>query len=837
MRRTLWIAISVLVLAMAASGADQPPPPTSAPFAAGAPEGRPPASEQRVTAATEAFASALDASEKSIPKKRLSLDAILETALAIYLSAGYSSPYVDTSAYKGFLPKLVGQQIAGAILRGEKGYRWLPDSYGFSLLDPYRETLRVKSKARAYDTAFWAVEQTAIRDYPASLRLARAFKDQSYRAKALCVVAGARIAYGHADEALQAYGEAVSLADTELTAGEVGASILDSAGALSKGQPEKCRKLLAMAEPLLTRVSWKGKDEQTQNLGRQVIIEFAKLKAEADPTGAQNYLDAIPDSRGRACAYLLVATDLAQAQPQVSEQLITEADSIAKNKMDKQGQAVVSTVKAWCQLARSIQQGEEGIEQLALLYLRTEPDAMMKATRMCGLLEAVTRNSEDLTKAKAWVDYPMIIELVGAIVHVYAQARDQEKDAYYAVSEYGRFHDNPYWEQVRTTERISCLLWGSAVVAANRIDPELAKKGMDLVQAVCTKVPEVSALSMAGTISMAQAASGEADKAKYLDAAVASWDGLRKSGLKGWKKELLADGAYNRRKSECLNQTYRNLAPALAAMDFGKALKMVDDTMNRYVNLGAFASSLSATDPTIAVRIISEYPAGVDRAAADRCLAGIVAGEDPDKGIEVFLQAQKQCSSAPCLHEGENRDWDNEASARDLSTLVTVLVGKDPAKAQSFVSSLKDPYQRCQSGRLLACKLHESSAEAGDKAFKTAIDDLSSIKDPESRFQATADMAVSVARYDTGQGMALANGIEDPAQRSWARALIAAKLDGTDQARFEELLRSAQSDLPSIKDPKRRAYASYTVARAWLGAEKDRMIAEADAPVFPARPW
>ena len=175
--------------------------------------------------------------------------------------------------------------------------------------------------------------------------------------------------------------------------------------------------------------------------------------------------------------------------------------------------------------------------------------------------------------------------------------------------------------------------------------------------------------------------------------------------------------------------------------------------------------------------------------------------------------------------------------ADDWAGALSYLASVNLAEAEAAASGLTDPYQACQSLRLAAQSAARTDPEGARRLLAQAGTRLQSVKDEKEQSQARADLAVATALLDADAGVALAAEIRDPAHRIWARALLAERLDASDADRATQLLGQAQLDLPLVKDPKRRAYVGCVLARAWLGADREQALAEADAPHLATVPW
>ena len=187
--------------------------------------------------------------------------------------------------------------------------------------------------------------------------------------------------------------------------------------------------------------------------------------------------------------------------------------------------------------------------------------------------------------------------------------------------------------------------------------------------------------------------------------------------------------------------------------------------------------------------------------------------------------------------EAERRKECFQQLADDWAGALSYLASVNLAEAEASASGLTDPYQACQSLRLAAQSAARTDPEGARRLLAQAGTRLQSVTDEKEQSQARADLAVATALLDADAGVALAAEIRDPAHRIWARALLAARLDASDADRATQLLGQAQLDLPLVKDPKRRAYVGCVLARAWLGADREQALAEADAPHLATVPW
>jgi len=187
--------------------------------------------------------------------------------------------------------------------------------------------------------------------------------------------------------------------------------------------------------------------------------------------------------------------------------------------------------------------------------------------------------------------------------------------------------------------------------------------------------------------------------------------------------------------------------------------------------------------------------------------------------------------------EAERRKECLQQLADDWAGALSYLASVNLAEAEASASGLTDPYQACQSLRLAAQGAARTDPEGARRLLAQAGTCLQSVKDEKEQSQARGDLAVATALLDADAGAALAAEIRDPAHRIWARALLAARLDASDADRATQLLEQAQADLPLVKDPQRRAYVGCVLARAWLGADREQALAEADAPHLATVPW
>jgi hypothetical protein len=324
---------------------------------------------------------------------------------------------------------------------------------------------------------------------------------------------------------------------------------------------------------------------------------------------------------------------------------------------------------------------------------------------------------------------------------------------------------------------------------------------------------------------------------------MSAWEEIKEPEAKGLTRLLLRDGLYGKRHSAMVAFFASELATRLARGDVGNACTLLRSAKQPYTTFRRMACNVATAAPDQALALPDLWTDESTRAGAERYLASLVVERDVERAIAMY---QKADGIAQRRFTGRTRPGflvrrkvdpvekqsDVTARAEDLAAMLRALAAKAPDRAGTFVSSLSDPYQRCQSLRLLALLDQSRAPSLSDEAASRLAD----VKDSTYRSQATCDLAVATAKYDTPRGTALAKEIKDPAHRAWATTMIATRL-ATDPAQEEALLKAAQVDLPQIREPKRRAYVGYVLARAWLGMDREQVLADLDAPRFGAVPW
>lgn len=780
-------------------------------------------SPERVERAMQSLGIAFEAAEASKPRKaNRTLTRLLGLAALVIVAAGADSssappwPMQVNAALYG-TESLVSGGDTREVMREKARYR----------------ALRDLTDVRIYGLVLTGLDALAQVDGNAAMSAASGVKDPYWKARAMTRVSLSRIGRGDVDAGLGMLKQAVDSAASGSYASRaaVASDAYSMVPAIWRSNPEAAIRIADECFRLFP-IKAEKKDERAMGDASDAQADAIAFFAVTDPRKAEALLRAVKDETDRRTTVRMAALRMsAQQMPAVLEKPTSALSAIWRDK--------AASGKA-----------QELIYGLAGLHSAPKPlgmelmDDAIADRDMLSVAEIVIAAAEaDPDGARAAFDASLAGSIGIAADRAYDALLDRAKPTYEMLEDERtwtmRSPHNPIWEDYES--RISQLLsaWHATVRALAKIDPALAQSAVS-----AAKSPAVAAC---GTFALIGPSTSESERNCLIDSAMAEWARVP-SARKG--SRFLGVGQQNDDRKEFIRGAIgRTLALQVADIEAPAAAEILRGTRYEYEVLRQLAQTLAAKDAARALSLLDACPDAMTRAAAERYLASVAARTDPDKAVRMFRSAQAQAEKAFAgshkAHKGvvpkdrkfdeTEKDLDTDAAAEDLSLLVNALSSTDPAKAEEFIDSLPDPYQRCQALRILS--LQAQAGSDGSRILAEAINLTPSVADTEYRSQLSGDLAVTLSRFDAAKAASIAEKIEGEAHKAWALALIAARISASDPARSAELLVSAQQQLPRIKDPKQRAYVSCVVTRAWLGSDTGTLLSDADAPTCEGRPW
>lgn len=780
-------------------------------------------SPERIEQAGKSLGIAFEAADASRPRKaNRTLTRLLGLAALVIVAAG-----ADSSS----APPWPMQVNAG--LYGAESLIFGGDTREVMREKARYRALRDLTDVRIYGLVLTGLDALAQVDRNAAMSAARGIKDPYWRARAMTRVSLSLIGHGDVDAGVgmlkQAVDSAASSSHTSRAA--VASDAYSMVPAISRSNPQAARRIADECFRLFPIKADKT-DERAMGDASDAQADAVAFFAASDPMKAETLLRAVRDEADRRTTARMAALRMsAQQMPAVLEKPSSALSAIWRDKAASgKAQDLIYGLAGLHSAPRHL--GMElmddaiadrdifSVAEIVIAAAEADPDGARAAfdTRFAGSIGIAADRAYDVLLDRAQPTYKML-----------------EDDRTWTM----RSPHNPIWDDYES--RISQLLfaWHDTVRALARIGPTLAKSAVSAV-----KSPAVSAC---GAFALIGPNTSQSDRNALIDSGMAEWARVPRA-RKG--SRFLGVGQQNDERKEFIHGAIgRTLALQTADIEVPSAVQILRGTRYEYEALRELAQALAAKDATQALSLLDACPDAMTRAAAERYLASVAARTDPDRAVRMFRSAQAQADKAFAgsrkAHKGlvpkdrkfdqTEKDLDTDAAAEDLSLLVSALSSTDPAKAEEFIDSLPDPYQRCQALRILSLRFPVASEES--RILAKAIDLMPSVADSAYRSQLGGDLAVALSRFDPVKAVNIAEGIEGEAHRAWALGLIAARISASDPARSAELLVSAQDLLPRIKDPKQRAYVSCVVTRAWLGSDTSALLSEADAPTFEGRLW
>jgi len=202
---------------------------------------------------------------------------------------------------------------------------------------------------------------------------------------------------------------------------------------------------------------------------------------------------------------------------------------------------------------------------------------------------------------------------------------------------------------------------------------------------------------------------------------------------------------------------------------------------------------------------------------------------DVDLALATFAESHQ-----PARHV--KMQWERDDGARDLGMMAGALAQHAPDQVSELVESLKDPHEKLQAFRIAASVADGPQSE---EWLQSAEALLPEVRNAQLRELALTDLAVTWSRCSAERAEELTDERGDPGLKAYVLAVRAMRLGGPLEDGPKALLRSANELLGENEkgSARHRACAGYVVARAWQDADRDELLATADALTFEPDPW
>lgn len=792
-----------------------------------------------ISGAEKALSIAMEAGEGYRPRDRVGiLDAIV--GLVLVAAGPWNIPlaanYLGTRAAEVQLTQTVGE-LTNPFVRARSG--------SSSAFPTDEETLfkRAVTEREIYSIICQELYDLACADSESALRVAQRVKDPYWKAYAFTVVGEAQINTDRIDQARQPYKDAVDFAaglDSRRIKAVVASRVFGAALRIVRAHPRDSAELYAMGAPLITPDYLKSRTDEAFDDSVHAYALMIALSAISDAKEGAAKLRAIENEDVRRAVALQAGLI---AYPFMFEPSTAEpSGGIAELLVGEFGDASIDAkVRKWCYAGTGASEfapdGASG-KPLSRLYLETigmdvfTPQGLAKWGQTVSLL-----TQYDLPAARK-ICLPLAMLPKQPDTPILSAAADSQWLAVALVLHRGEV--SVVAEEVNKANlRFLAGQWWDIVRTIYKLDPDSSLQVLKQ-----TRTAELRAIGDAALLDLTSGDERQ-DLLKDLSTCLSACFGVRIRGISSQWRRI---NGYRYDDTQCIY--LGSVLAAVAKQDPKKADELIATAPRDWLRRRLLRIVVSA--PTLdgdTVRaVIADAPKDEQAVAySERYGARYYVRQDTDSGVARFQKALgntgDKCFLLPSGIIGRwhtsgrlNAECRQEV-ADDLSGFVTSLAAADEKEAEKVVAALQDPALKCQAYRILALVIGANDKAKALPLLDQATAAAEKIDNDGDRADATSDIAVTLGKFDPARGLSLANRLKDPGYKAWALAMLATRQPSASTPSAVEMLSAADKEIEHVEDSKRRAYLGYVLARAWLGVNRDQVLADLDAPVFRANSW
>ena len=801
-------------------------------------EPSPPLPAGNVSGAEKALSIAMEASESYRPRDRVG---IFDVIVGLVLVAGgpwnipLAANYLGTRAAEVQMTQNVGELTNPFVRARSSGSAFPTDE----------ETLfkRAVTELEIYSIICQELYDLACADSESAVRVAQRVKDPYWKAYAFTVVGEAQVNMGRVDQARQPYKDAVDFAsglDSRRIKAVVASRVLGTALKIIRAHPRDSAELYSIAAPLIAPDYLKSRTDEAFDDSVHAYALMIALSAISDAKEGAAKLRAIENEDVRKAVALQAGLI---AYPFTFEPSTAEpSGGIAELLVGEFGDASIDAkVRKWCYAGTGASEfapdGASG-KPLSRLYLETigmdvfTPQGLAKWGQTVSLL-----TQYDLPAARK-ICLPLAMLPKQPDTPILSAAADSQWLAVALPLNQGQ--GSVADEVNKANMRFLAGQWWDIVRTIYKLDPDSSLQVL--------KQTRVFALRAIGDAALLDLTSGDErqDLLKDLSTCLSACFGVRIRGISSqWRKI----NGYTNDNPQCIY--LGSVLAAVAKQDPKKAAELIATAPREWLRRRLLRIVVS--DPTLdgdTVRaVIADAPKDEQAVAySERYAARYYVRQDTDSGVARFQNALVDTGDKCFLllsgivgrwppTQGRLKDECRQEIADDLSGFVVSLAAVDEKKAESVIAVLQDPALKCQAYRVLALVIGANDNAKALPLLDQATAAAEKIDNDGDRADATSEIAVTLGKFDPGRGLGLANQLKDPGYKVWALAMLATRQPSASSPSAVEMLSAAEKEIEHVKDSKRRAYLGYVLARAWLGVDRDQVLADLDAPAFRANSW
>ncbi len=804
---------------------------------------------------------AVKSAESAVPHSNKGLSAIVQAVAWYVLAASASSPY-NTMSNRELT--FVGSQLAAngtdMLLPGE----------------PRRRLRRAKSAQDLYQTISGELASAARADGAVAARAAQSLSNEYWRAKGQCEIARRRVWLGDVDAGttLLAAVLASSAKARRETKAVVADFALEAALRLRQSDPVAASRLIQASQPLLsdigwghfcparafqTTLNWSAPAEHDDDFDHQAFgasLQAAIYSALEAPEKAVGAVASVKDSFDRMRVARFVAARVALESSTGPSGGVTPAVQLFDP-------ATVEAVDRICLvLLGASLQGKEvkavfptpGAAAWALIVfgLSRVPreDIFPTLIVYADLLDALLKEGH-ITEAQAFcaASSAKVLEAAGCLALI---VDFKEKADLYKATDMMRVPErrNEFWRAHDEKTAAMYGIWMRLVGLVLKVSPDV---GHDLVEFRPYRGNDVSESEILspflflGRCAELRAAGSPEAAAGSVQQILAAWKDLPKA-LKGAyrnagiRAQRILGGSFAEAPARYTTELLGAYAvPDVAVADAAAAAEIWKGTKDWRAQSTAMMA-LAQIDRTKALPLARSEsawwttrmygallrPEGEESQAVQDFLIAYQSWQDywrkESKGRMVVIAYRP---GTPL--EGEERQL-----VADIAGALTYRLARaGHHDDETLVAGLGDPYFQAQCERISALVLVSAQSDLLANRLKGLRARLVALKEEDAKSEFAADLAMTASRFDLADGSSIAREVSDPAHRSRALALVAARASCAGSPSLAStLVRESERSLGEVKDGRIRAEMGFLVARVALGIDLGGIVAESDRPSF-----